>query len=188
MKRRQLHYNKCLVIVHGRSEWLLCKYIKQNQRLKMSIDAKDNGKHSIQITSLNAWLNQSIYSSAPQFLEYFEDIDQLKGRPTKNFKIFIIMDTDDCSKTQLAKYKSKEMFKQHWAHSYIVPIFNTNNLEEVVRSVAIPIEKKKEYINIFPSGKRYKPSIDLNQLYLKLLPLPNTNMDEFIKFCLEASD
>ena len=98
------------------------------------------------------------------------------------------MDTDDCSKTQLAKYKSKEMFKQHWAHSYIVPIFNTNNLEEVVRSVAIPIEKKKEYINIFPSGKRYKPSIDLNQLYLKLLPLPNTNMDEFIKFCLEASD
>ena len=118
----------------------------RKQRLKMSIDAKDNGKHSIQITSLNAWLNQSIYSSAPQFLEYFEDIDQLKGRPTKNFKIFIIMDTDDCSKTQLAKYKSKEMFKQHWAHSYIVPIFNTNNLEEVVRSVAIPIEKKKEYI------------------------------------------
>ncbi|TKZ15846.1 hypothetical protein EZH24_13855, partial [Brachyspira catarrhinii] len=69
----------------------------------------------------------------------------------KNFKIFIIMDTDDCTAQQKSEFINKNMFKNHWAYNYIVPIYNDDNLENVLIKATIEVENKKDYIKIFPT-------------------------------------
>ena len=79
------------------------------------------------------------------------------------------MDTDDCSEEQKENYISKRMFRNHWAYDYIVPIFNTPDLESVLVKAGIKFKKmgerrKKEYIKIFPTDKKFSgcDSIEMN--------------------------
>jgi len=52
MKRMQGNYTKAIVIAHGKCEYIMASYIKNNLRLKMEILADKKGSKSIQITSL----------------------------------------------------------------------------------------------------------------------------------------
>ncbi|MCY1152685.1 MAG: hypothetical protein OWP43_09755 [Sphaerochaetaceae bacterium] len=49
---------KIIVIVHGKSEYVLCKHIKSVLKIKKEIVANDKGKHSIQITSVLTKLSE----------------------------------------------------------------------------------------------------------------------------------
>lgn len=86
------------------------------------------------------------------------------------------------------------MFKKHWAYDYICPIYNDGNLEEVLEKAGIKYrskyskEMKKEYIEIFPTDKRYinNDTIQIEEFYEKLSKVKNiSNMHKFIKFCLD---
>ena len=114
----------------------------------------------------------------------------------KDFKIFIIMDTDDCKNNEEKNnFINKNMFKNYWGYKYILPIYNITNLEDVLIKAKI-IDKntiknkkdKKNYIKIFPITKQDIES-DVKQIeefYQKLLKVKNiSNMHEFIKFCLD---
>ncbi|TKZ36141.1 hypothetical protein [Brachyspira catarrhinii] len=57
LKLKNFHYLKAVVIVHGKSELQMCKFIKNNLRIKIEFISKDSGKSSIQITSLKDILN-----------------------------------------------------------------------------------------------------------------------------------
>ena len=104
------------------------------------------------------------------------------------------MDTDDCSDEQRKKYINKELFKGHWAYDYIVPIYNSPDLENVMVKAGIKFEKKgderkKEYIKIFPTDKKYlkNESIELDSFAKNLTKVNETNMENFIEYCIQNS-
>lgn len=194
---KHLNYTKAVVIVHGKSEKQICQHIKNKLRLKMEIFSDKNGEKAIQITSLKNTLNNKIFKSYRTFIKEFEDIELSKNRKAiaDYFKIFIIMDTDDCTETQKREFINKEMFKGHWAYDYIVPIYNIPELESVLDEADVPFKKtgnkrKKEYIKLFPTDSKYEKNdqIQIKELVEKLKKQKNTNLNEFLEFCLENCD
>ena len=193
---RKLNYTKALVIVHGKSEKQICQYIKNKLRLKIEIYSDKNGEKSIQITSLKNTLNNKIFKSYRNFINTFEDIELIDNKNiNKDFKIFIIMDTDDCSEEEKRKFINKEMFKGHWAYDYIVPNYNIPELETVLTDAKVPftktgVKRKKEYIKLFPTDPKYTKTdeVQIKELLNKLKKQKNTNLNEFLDFCLNVSD
>ncbi len=193
----KLNYLKAVVIVHGKSEKQICDFVKQQLRLKIDIVSDKKGEKAIQITSLKNILNNKIFGKKASFLKQYPDVELDKDEKeiSNNFKVFIIMDTDDCTEEQKEKFILKEMFKGHWAYDYIVPIFNSPQLESVLTKAKVPFEKKgnkrkKEYVKIFPTDEKYKKSdvIQINELSEKLRKIKTTNMEEFLDFCLRESE
>lgn len=132
------------------------------------------------------------------FMREFSDVEirkiKTKKYLTEEFKVFIIMDTDDCTDKQKNDYINKEMFRNHWLYPYIVPIFNSPNLENILEKAKIKFEKKgkerkKEYIKIFPTDSKYKNNemIQIKDFCENLKKVKNTNMEEFINFCIELT-
>lgn len=194
---RNYKYLKAVVIVHGKSEKQICEFIKQELRLKMEIKSRKKGENSIQITSLKNTLNNKIFKTKSSFLKEYEDIEMdEKGKNiSPNFKIFIIMDTDDCEEKQKQDFINKKMFEGYWAYDYIVPIYNIPKLEDILAKAGIPFEKegdkrKEEYIKIFPTDKKYKKNqcIQIEEFANNLSKVKDTNMEEFVKFCLESAE
>lgn len=157
-------YLKAVVIVHGKSEKQICDYVKSNLRLKIEIISDKKGEKSIQINGLKNILSDKRFASFDQFTNFFDDVEIIRNKTKKklspDFKIFMIMDTDDCTEEQKKDFISKKMFKSHWAYDYIMPIFDTPDLESVLVKAEIKFEKrgikrKKEYIKIFPTDKKY---------------------------------
>ena len=193
---REINYLKAVVIVHGKSEKQICDFVKQQLRMKMQVVSEKKGEKSIQITSLKNILNNKIYKNKQNFIREYPDIelDSQRKNISPEFRIFIIMDTDDCTEKQKQKFISKKMFEGHWAYEYIVPIFNSPQLESVLVKANVPFEKKdnkrkKEYIKIFPTDEKYIKSdvIQIDELREKLKKIKETNMDEFLEFCLKNS-
>lgn len=49
----KVRYVKNIVLVHGKSEQIICEYIKSNLRLPIEIFSHNNGKNNIEINSVN---------------------------------------------------------------------------------------------------------------------------------------
>ena len=108
-----LKYTRCAVIVHGKSEFHLVRFIYTNLHLPVKIISKDKGRGSIQINRLEDLLNKKCFKSLSTFSkEYSVEYDK-KEKKLKNFKLFIIMDTDDCSEKIKNEFASREMFRGH---------------------------------------------------------------------------
>jgi len=159
-KLRSLHYSKALVICHGLSELQITKYIYTNLHLPVRTYAKDNGKHSIQITSLLNLLSSAPFGSLSQFCDEYTVQAEGSGNKQRlvNFKVFIIMDTDDCTDQQKADFMNGRMFSDHWLSPYIVPIANIPNLEKVFEKAKLirkikSSEKGTYYSETFPINK-----------------------------------
>ncbi len=143
-------------------------------------------------------LNGKKFKTMAGFMREFSDVEirkiKTKKYLTEEFKVFIIMDTDDCTDKQKNDYINKEMFRNHWLYPYIVPIFNSPNLENILEKAKIKFEKKgkerkKEYIKIFPTDSKYKNNemIQIKDFCENLKKVNNTNMEEFINFCIELT-
>ena len=128
MKKMEPSYQRSMVIVHGLSEQSICSNIKSNLRLPQEIISRDNGRCSIQITSLMPLLNDSRFKDYKSFIRAFE---------------------------------------------------------ETMKKASIPINKKKEYITIFPTSHGDLDITVAEKLYEKLKNCNCTNMDEYIKTCIE---
>lgn len=183
-------YTNAIVIVHGKSEEQIVKYIKSNLKLKFEIYKDPNT--SIQITDLNNILNNNIFKEKKKFIKYYEDIEWDKSKKQfVDFKIFIIMDTDDCTEAQKNSFMDSSMFREHWLSNYIVPIYNIRHLEEVMKSMGINVVDKKEYIKIFPTDRRYingkNDLIQIEDLMKKAEICKRTNLDVFLKYCLKCT-
>lgn len=192
------NYLKAIVIVHGKSEFQMCDFIKRKLKLKIEIVSKNKGANSIQISSIMKRLKGKDIDTLDNFKNTYKDDLEIKDNKIiidKDFRIFIIMDTDDCKEEEKNNFINKNMFKNYWAHKYIVPIYNITNLEDVlVKSEVInknTIKNKRDkkyYIKIFPTDDKYTKSdtIQIEEFYQKLLKVKNiSNMHEFIKFCLD---
>ena len=156
MKRKPTKLN-VMSIVHGKSELLMCSSVKSNLKIKHEIHAKDRGRHSIQVNSVLQELNSKKFNmSLKDFSEKYDISYDSKNKRLVNFKLFIIMDLDDCTQEKAEQFKNKSMFNKHILYEYIVPIYNDPNLEKTIHDLGININKKekvKGYIKIFPTNK-----------------------------------
>ena len=145
--RKPVSYLKAVVICHGKSEKQICDFIKSNLRIRIEPHSDKHGCKSIQITSLKNTLKSMKFNTFDNFVNFFDDVEICAKKRKKSlaadFKIFIIMDTDDCSQLQKEEFINKQMFKNHWAYQYIVPIYNNINLEDVLVTSDIKYEKKE---------------------------------------------
>lgn len=193
---KQHSYLKAIAVCHGKSEKQICDFIKSNLRIRLHVESDKNGKKSIQITSLMKTLTGQKFKTFDKFINSFPDVEIVHKKRKKSlnddFRIFIIMDTDDCTDEQKDDFINKTMFEKHCAYEYIIPIYNSPNLEYALTKSKIPFEKKgekrkEEYIKIFPTEEKYKRSetIQLKDFYHNLKHNKSTNLDEFIKFCLD---
>lgn len=189
------NYVNGVVICHGKSELLMVRYISSNLHLRVKPYAKDKGKYSIQITALKKLLTSKPFNKQSTFVaEYpIEEVGKGKNKKLANFKLFIIMDTDDCTEQQRQDYLSKKMFEDHWLHEYIVPIVNTPNLEDVLTEVGMMPKKirnddKGEYYSkVFPVNEKPLSDDTLKEVLTLqgfVKKSKNTNLPLFIDYCL----
>ncbi len=183
------NYCKGVVIAHGKSELILAEHIKSNLHLPIKIYAENSGKTSIQIDSLIKVLGNNIFKSERFFTK--EHIVEKEKEVFKDFVVMPIMDLDDTSEEQKEKYISGDMFKKHWLYPYIIPIWNNGNLDEVLLDLKLidrlPSyrEKGRIYTSLFPVNKN-KPEIKQIKELMDMFKKSNkTNMDVFIKKCLD---
>lgn len=186
----------CLIICHGTSEKIIGDSIKSTLRLSMEVHAEKNSKQgrgcckSIQVSELSNYLkSNSKFKTMTDFLRAFPKVESTgrgKKRKLENFKIFIIMDVDDCTENEKADFINGKMFEEHWAKEYIVPIFNDKNLEEVIKKSGITYttikNKTKEYLELFPRGQTTKE--DLIEYATKLKKCKYTNLEVLFDYCL----
>lgn len=189
-----LEYTKCAVIVHGRSEFHLIRFLYTNLHLPVKIISRNKGRESIQINGLKDLLNKKEFMSLSRFAnEYTVEYDK-KAKKLKNFKLFIIMDTDDCSEDMKEKYISGELFRGHPLAEYILPIYNIANLEDVmikagIMTTRISDSKKGTYYSkIFPVNTEPVSADTIKQIQTfaaKIRHVKQTNMLRFIEYCFE---
>lgn len=187
---RQPNYCKGIVIAHGKSELLFAEHIKSNLHLPIEIYSLKNGKTSIQIDSLMTILGNNDFKSKSKLKQkYF--IEE-KNKKLVNFFVMPIMDLDDTTEEKIEKYKSGKMFRNHWLSSYIVPIWNDTNLDHVLYDLNLisklpnDKEKGKVYEDIFPKNKGQADLEQVNKLLKYFESTTKTNMDVFIRKCLEG--
>lgn len=192
MPLEALKYTRGVVIVHGKSELALVRYIHTNFHLPIKTISRKGGKTSIQISGLKDFLKKKQFQSLTTFAnEYSVEFDK-KNKRLVDFKLFIIMDMDDCDENMQKKYLSKELFNGHPLKEYIIPIYNILNLEDVllkagIMSEKIPDSKKGTYYNrIFPINKKPMSVDTVNQIRYfaaKLKGIQQTNILEFLEYC-----
>lgn len=188
-----LKYTRCVVIVHGKSELCLVRYIYTNLHLPVKIISKEKGKKSIQINGLLDFMQKGAFKSLKAFSEEYAIEYDKKNKSLKNFKLFIIMDTDDCDENTKDKYISGKLFQGHLLENYIVPIYNITDLEDVMIKAQImvhriPDSKKGTYYSkIFPINTEPVSNDTIEQVTAfrdKIKNVRQTNMIEFIDYCL----
>lgn len=186
--KRQLVRTRVMTLVHGKSEYLLCRHIMSNLHLKHEIIARDRGRTSIQINGLMDELNTKHLRNYKNFVSQYKDVEATKGK-LLGFKLFILMDVEDCSDEMRRKYISGEMFKEHWLGEYIVPIYSQPNLEQTMKEAGIPITKneKEKYVKIFPTNHG-DLNVETAQAFRdKLRGCRCTNLEQFVDYCLELA-
>ena len=139
MPNNSFNYTRCAVIVHGKSEFALVRYICTNLHLPVKIISKDKGRGSIQINGLTDFLSKKQFKSLKTFAdEYSVEYDK-KMKKLIKFKLFIIMDTDDCNENTRNKYISGSLFDGHLLKDYIIPLYNISNLEDIMLKAGIMV-------------------------------------------------
>lgn len=156
-------HTRIMVVAHGKCEFIMAKYIRSNLRLPLEILAEQNGKSSIQISSLNRFFKRADFKSFADFTSKYDTVEfDKKSKRLLNFKIFIVMDTDDCKPQEKFDFESGEMFKQYWFFPYVIPIVSTPNIDEVFKRLKLlptkfkDSEKSKLYNQLFPTDKNSK--------------------------------
>ncbi|WP_347011322.1 hypothetical protein [Agathobacter rectalis] len=176
------------------SEFALVKYIYTNLHLPVKIIAKDKGRGSIQINGLPEYLMKKQFRTLKAFADEFSVEYDRKTKRLINFKLFIIMDTDDCDEITRSKYISKELFDGHPLKDYIVPLYNDTNLEDVMIKSGIMVkripdaQKGSYYTKIFPINTKPLSIDTVNQVRIfakKIDGVKETNMLAFVEYCFQ---
>ena len=190
------NYVNGVVICHGKSELCVAKYITTNLHLRIKTHARDKGESSIQITGLMKELKKKPFDKLSSLIDKFGEVESSgRGKNLKlsNFKLFIIMDTDDCTDKQKEDFISGAMFADHWLREYIVPIYSIESMEDVMVDVGLmkerisDAEKGKYYTKVFPINPKPLSNDTLQEvktLRQKIEKSRKTNLNTFIDYCL----
>lgn len=104
------NYTRAIVLVHGKSELEIVRYIKSKLRIPIEIYARDGGSKNIEISSVNDVLLSLHFKTPENFVKKFCKIKtDSKGKP-QDFKIFIILDVDNTNEKTVRCYMDKSLF------------------------------------------------------------------------------
>lgn len=192
-KLTPLNQTSAIVVPHGKSEKLFAQHIRACLRLPIYIHPKNT---SIQINGLLHEL-QTNYPN----IQSLKSNDKLSLNFEKNkiigdFKIFTLMDTDDCTEEKKKSYIDNSLFDKYGLKEFIVPIYTSPKLELVlyksgiISKVFSDSEKVAGYKEIFdipklPYGKTKDE--ELRELSEKLKKNKDTNLEDFIDYCINQS-
>lgn len=180
MKNKKIRekFKSIIVICHGKSELKLIEQIgrKEYNNKELHLIARDNGNSSIQISGLVDYLNKKLVK---ELNSISFDINKLK--------IYIVLDTDDCTEQERKMYISRQLFdglneKTKKYKNCIIPIYNTKNLEEILIKAGCKFNSntskamKKEYIT-----RIEKLLGNIEDLTENLKKNPNTNLEILIE-------
>lgn len=115
--------------------------MKSSLRLKLEVISKERGAKSIQINVLDKFLAQREFSSLKTFADTYDIEYNRSKKRLENFKLFIVMDTDDCTPETRESYIRGEMFRKSILADYICPIYNSPSLEDVMLEVGLMKER-----------------------------------------------
>lgn len=182
-----------IVVVHGKSEETIVKHIRSSLRLNLYIHKR---KTSIQINGLLHELETNFKNVAALRSNSSLVLNFVNKKPV-DFKIFTIMDTDDCDEETKQRYINGSLFSEYALKAYVVPIYNSPSLEPVLfKGKIIPkiyndSEKLKEYAKIFPisasTGGESKID-DMKRLSSILNTVKGTNMQDFLDYCIHTAE
>ena len=139
------------------------------------------------------FLNAGSFANAKRFSDEYDVEYDAKANKLRNFKLFIIMDTDDSSSELKSAYISGELFKGHWMSDYIVPIYNIENLEDVLVKAKLlekrisSTEKGRVYSRIFPINREKlgKDTVEQVSAFREAISgIAETNMSDLVDYCL----
>ncbi|MDO5853334.1 MAG: hypothetical protein Q4Q62_04635 [Thermoplasmata archaeon] len=179
--------NRTLVIAHGKSEIELCKAIARLADIGIEIDSNDSGGRTITMSSLPGRFGSKPYTSELALSKKFERLEYFGGNRVvehmPNLRIFPVMDIDGDHENRL-RYITGEMFKAFPLGRYVTPIYNDDNLDQVMESIGygqVVSKKIKTYRKISDG------ITDLMDLYSRLKQCENTNLEEFVLHCMSHS-
>lgn len=169
---KTIKYLPCSVICHGECELILVKQVQGKRRRNLNPLARDNGKSSILINTINHYLEKH-FPDKRTYIKTYRDllfIDKDTGS-IKNHKIFTIMDKDDAPDELFESYMDKSLFNNYWwgKENLIEPIYFNPNMDVVLKNHGIKIDTSK-----------HKPA-----QYFRLL---TTRYDEIISIFNNLSD
>lgn len=189
----KINYCKAIVIVHGKSELMMAEYIKSNLKLNMAILSNANGKSSIQVNGLLDFMKSDTRLKSIRTLER-EFLPKVVGKRVEDFKVFTLMDLDDCTEKMAEKYKTKEMFESSWLYEYIVPIWSVPNFDiamkkaNVIKELPNSKEKASTYSKVFPMDHLNRTNIGEIEEFARLIKDSKcTNLKEFVDYCLKIA-
>jgi len=161
MGRNKMIYCPCLIICHGKSEYIFASFLRLLTRLPIEVLADKKGTKSIQITSLLKYFNNSIFRNQTSIKRSLKSSEiKINHGKFMNFRIFTIMDVDEPELTvqMINDYKSGTMFKNLWLSEYITPIYNQDNFDSVISACSCT-EKAKSKDKIAVYSKLFQRSM-----------------------------
>ena len=199
MNKRKKYAPLCtpaIILVHGKSELQIAKHICCNLRLNCYIHHRTT---SIQVNGVVHELETNFPSARTLVKKDGIQLNINKDKICGNFKIFAIMDTDDCDEKVKSDYISAKLFSSYALGDYVVPIYNSPNLEHVLfKSGLIPkifndSEKVKQYATLFPVrstpvGDAQKKLDEMKQLSDILKKNRDTNFYLLLDYLVEEAE
>lgn len=189
------NYTAAIVIAHGQSEELIARHVKSCLKLNMLIHTRCT---SIQVNGLLHELETN-FKNIPQLKKHQSiELDIRKNKIINDFKIFTIMDTDDCSNDEVRKsYIDGSMFQRYALKEHVVPIYTSPKLENVffecklIPKIFKDKEKIKGYQKLFdipkiPYGET--KSEEMKKFSQQLTKSQNTNFELFLDYCIEQAE
>lgn len=166
-----------MVISHGGTEKQFCEYMAS--KLHLRIISYSKGKNNIEISTIMRELNKNDLKMYSMFKKRYgaelEIVKDKKIETIKNFKVYIIMDTDKCSEELRKSFINKKMFENHWMYNYIIPIYNIERIEDALKKADIAYAEHKNekgnYSKIFPIEHK---KIVSNQDFIDIKNIRNT--------------
>ena len=175
---------KIIVIAHGKSEMILCGKLRKDLRVDIIIVSNDNGEKSIKIPDAMKILSERPFLNVTQLHKTYSNLEYESEKDDKmpRLRIFPIMDLKD-NPRESKSFKTKDIFKYCPLCDKIYPIWNDGELDDAMDSIGYQINRSKKR----ESYEGITDSMDVDEFYELLKEANNTNLDEFVEYCLRFS-
>lgn len=193
-KNLQPNYTCAIVVVHGKSEEIIAKHVIACLKLPVYIHKR---KTSIQINGLVHELETNFKSVLSLSKKERIQINVSKGKILNDFKIFPLMDTDDCTEKTKESYIDGTLFNNYALKDYVVPIYAISDMEEALYECKIIPKKFKDdekvagYKKVFdiPKPPYIESKVEELKKISKILEKSKrTNLESFFNYCIEQSE
>lgn len=174
---------RTIVVAHGKSEVRLCEAISRREMFEIIPYASEGGERAIKLEHLKDVMSSYPFDSKKSLHRKYADrihYDSGTSEKIPGLRIFTIMDIDG-DYIREKSYTTGNIFRDCPLRDYIVPIYNRQNLEDVLGRCGYPDVGQKKV----KSYRRMFMEMDFRDLMSRLSADDGTNMDVFIRYCLE---